>query len=76
MCYNDQQIMASECTGAGMNRLHFSSIECSFEGIKCIDNDGVIVTDTCTSRYVMCDNGKYSIARPIAGMHRPFQPSE
>lgn len=56
MCYNDQQIMASECTGA----------ECSFEGIKCIDNDGVIVTDTCTSRYVMCDNGKYSIARPIA----------
>ncbi|KAK8809572.1 hypothetical protein WA158_000515 [Blastocystis sp. Blastoise] len=55
-CYNGELVPQTECSG----------VECNFEGIKCIDNNGVITTTTCTTRYVQCTDGILTIAMPIA----------
>ena len=55
-CYNNTIVNASEC----------SSAACDFEGIQCVDANGVVYPNTCTAYYRTCDNGQYSIIRDMA----------
>lgn len=55
MCYNDEQVDSAACSSA-----------CIWEGVKCSDYTGTIITDRCTGYYVQCDNGLQTQPRPVA----------
>lgn len=55
MCYNNEQVDASSCAA-----------QCSWEGVRCSDYSGNIITDRCTGYYAECDNGLQTKARPVA----------
>ena len=53
-CLNGAIVHTSQCSAA----------ECSFEGLRCSDANGVQHTDTCTAYYVECADGAYTAPRP------------
>ena len=61
-CYNGNVIASTECASA----------ECSFDGIKCADANGVIYPDTCTSYFVSCDNAKLTAPMAVAAGTRCY----
>ena len=54
-CFNDQQVVASTCSAA-----------CDFDGVRCADFSGTVITGSCTNYYVECDNGLLTTPRPVA----------
>ncbi|KAK8790965.1 hypothetical protein WA158_005596 [Blastocystis sp. Blastoise] len=59
-CYNGEQILIENCPYIPPN------VECTFEGIECVNDNNVYVTDECTNYFVECDNGYWSSRMPVA----------
>ena len=54
-CFNDEQVAATSCTAT-----------CDYEGIRCADLSGNVITNSCTSYFVECDNGLQIKPMPVA----------
>ena len=55
MCFNNEQVPSSSCTTS-----------CDWEGVKCSNLNGDIITNTCTNYFVECDNGMQTTPVPVA----------
>ena len=56
-CYLDEQVIASLC----------SDVECSFSGIRCVDGNGDLVMNKCTTRYAECKDDKETVNTVTSG---------
>ena len=49
-CYNNRPMLTEECPAK------VSDTKCSFEGIRCVNEHGDVMTDACSDHYAECTN--------------------
>ena len=57
-CENNQLIESTYCESPKPAK------QCSFVGIKCMGDEGILIRDICTARYVECQDG--TLTSPVA----------
>ena len=54
-CYNNEQVMTTACTA-----------KCDFDGFKCSDLSGNVITNACTNYFIKCGDGYQTQPMPVA----------